>query len=152
MQIFDFLAQEHVSICVNIQSKTQLLEHLSTQMASFSGLNEFDLFNEFTAREELNSTGLGYGMALPHIRLADLTAPIGAFFLLKSPIEFDSIDQKTVDLVFALAVPESETCQHLKIISKIAELFSQACFRDNIRNCIDNQSIFNLLQLEMRRI
>lgn len=146
MQTFDFLTQEHIYICADIQSKNQLLERLSFEMAHISGLDEENLLKEFMARETVCSTGLGHGIALPHVRMNDLTTPLGSFFLLKSPINFESTDNTDVDLVFALATPANETCQHLKITAKIVEAFSGAAFRDTIRTCTSSQSIFNLLQ------
>ncbi len=145
MQVLDFLTLENIHICRDQHSKPQLLELLSKQMATVAGLDEEKIHQEFTAREALGSTGLGNGVALPHIRLSDLSNPLGAFFMLQPSVDFDSPDQLPVDLVFSLAAPESETCQHLQILSKIAALFSQPEFREKIRSCNDKSAIYELL-------
>lgn len=146
MQILDFLSLENIHICHNQQSKKQLLELLSKQIAVSSGLDETKIHQELIAREALGSTGLGNGVALPHVRLSNLTAPLGAFFVLTLSVDFDSPDQIPVDLVFGLAAPESETCQHLQILSKIAELFCQSEFREKVRQCNNEVAIYQLIQ------
>lgn len=146
MQLADFLSLENIHICNEMQSKPELIAFLSKQIAAAASLDETKTHQEFIARESLGSTGLGNGVALPHIRLPNLKAPIGAFFILRSSIDFDSPDQLPVDLVFSLAAPESETCQHLKILCKFAELFSQPDFREKIRDSQSTTAIYELLQ------
>lgn len=146
MQLADFLSSENIHICAEMQCKTQLLNFLSKKIANATSLDEVQIRQEFIARETLGSTGLGNGVALPHIRLPNLDTPVAAFFMLRTSIDFDSPDELPVDLVFSLAAPESDTCQHLEILSKIAELFSQPAFREKIRTSHSTMAIYELLQ------
>lgn len=146
MQVLDFLSLENIHICRDRQSKKQLLELLSKQVAISCGLDETKIHQEFLAREELGNTGLGNGVALPHVRLSNLAAPLGTFCMLSPSVDFDSPDQIPVDLVFGLAAPESETCQHLQILSKIAELFCQPEFREKLRQCESETAIYQLIK------
>ena len=67
------------------------------------------LFNNLVCRERLGSTGIGQGIAIPHCRLENCDRVIGALITLKDKIDFDSIDNQPVDLLFVLIVPQEAT-------------------------------------------
>lgn len=97
-------------------------------------------------RERLGTTALGCGVAIPHGRLAGLTSPIGAFVRLAAPIaDFAAPDGQAVDLVFALAVPEHFTHQHLLLLSELAGMFGDIGFRAQLRAAPDATKLLQLL-------
>lgn len=100
-----------------------------------------DLFELFTEREKLGSTGLGHGVALPHARTSMVKSPVAAFIKLDKGIDFDSPDQQATDLIFALVVPEESTDEHLKILAYLATLFSDENFCSVIRDSDNSQQI-----------
>jgi PTS system nitrogen regulatory IIA component len=93
------------------------------------------------ARERLGSTGLGYGVAIPHGRIKGMKTPLAAVFLLAEPIGFDAPDEKPVSLMIFLLVPEASTQKHLEILSEIAEMLSDAVLRDKLKQCRDAQEL-----------
>ena len=97
------------------------------------------------AREQLGSTAIGHGIAIPHGRSSALDAPRGVLLRLEPAIDFDAADGEAVDLVFAMAVPDHYTHQHLMVLSELAERFSQPQFRDALRNAADASAMRNLL-------
>jgi len=111
----------------------ELLSHLlSTALPAYS---EGELFDSLVGRERLGSTGLGHGVALPHGRISGLEEPIAAFLTLKGGIDYDAIDQQPVDLLFALLVPEESTDEHLRILARLAAMFSDAELCARLREC-----------------
>jgi PTS system nitrogen regulatory IIA component len=146
MHITDFLQPQNIIICDDKKcTKKRVLEMLSNELASISGIETNVIFQELIARERIGSTALGNGVALPHVRLEGLKKPVAVFLKLESGVDFDSPDELPVDLIFGLLVPESATEQHLQILSKIAELFHDSVCRSRIRECSTPQSVFQLL-------
>jgi PTS system nitrogen regulatory IIA component len=97
------------------------------------------------SRERLGSTGLGHGVAIPHGRIKGLKAPLAGVFQLAQPIGFDAPDDKAVNLLIFLLVPEAATQKHLEILSEIAELLSDATLRDQMIQCTDSLALHALI-------
>lgn len=152
MDISDILTAERVICDLPCTSKKAALESLAGLIASADpGLTHAEVFESLIARERLGSTGLGHGIALPHGRRKGSNNAIGAFIRLQSGVQYDSIDQKPVDLFFALLVPEESTDEHLDILSKLAEKFSQSNIVDQIRACDSEKCIFDILTGDSHR-
>jgi PTS system nitrogen regulatory IIA component len=116
-------------------SKKRLLETLGSLLSQASpDLSETAVFDRLLERERLGSTGLGWGVALPHARLSGIESPIGAFVQLQDGVDFDAIDDKPVDLAFGLLVPEATDEQHLKLLATLAQAFDEESTRDALRN------------------
>jgi PTS system nitrogen regulatory IIA component len=128
-------------------SKKRLLETLGALLAQAApDLSETAAFDRLLERERLGSTGLGWGVALPHARVAGIQAPIGAFVQLRQGVDFDAIDDKPVDLAFGLLVPEATDEQHLKLLAMLAQAFDDASVREALRqagNADDLAEIFS---------
>ena len=115
-------------------------QRLSCQQA---GVEE--LGNSLQARERLGSTGIGHGIAIPHGRCPRLEQPRGVLLRLEPAVEFGAADGQAVDLVFAMAVPDHYTHQHLLLLSCLAERFSNADFRTALRSADDADAMRALL-------
>ena len=85
------------------------------------------------AREQLASTAIGHGVAIPHARLPMIEESRGAFLRLSKPIDFNAADGQPVDLILAMAVPEHDPHKHLQQLAELAERFGSATFRDRLR-------------------
>lgn len=146
MQWLDLLAPTRV-LASTTTSKKRLLETLATLLSDGQGgALEGSLFEGLCARERLGSTGLGHGVAIPHGRVAGLGSAIGAFVRLAEPVDFGAPDGQPVDLVFALAVPEHFTHQHLVLLSELAERFSSEAFRAALRAAPDATALLQVLR------
>ena len=97
------------------------------------------------SRERLGSTAIGHGIAIPHGRTQAFTEARGAFLRLQQPVDFGASDGEPVDLVFAMAVPEHFTQQHLQLLSELAERFADPGFRAALRAAPDLAQLRELL-------
>jgi PTS system nitrogen regulatory IIA component len=130
----NFLVAERIRCKDPAASKKRALQQVGKLLAlSSSTLDEDAVFEKLLARERLGSTGLGYGIALPHARMEGITEARGAFIQLENPVQFDAIDNQMVDLVFGLMVPQSATDEHLQLLAKLASLFSDGDFCKRLR-------------------
>ncbi len=146
MLIKEILPLSRVETGAEIQSKKAVLEHLSEMLGSdCAELTNMEIFEGLLARERLGSTGLGKGVAIPHGRMAGISTTKGAFLKLQEGVDFDAVDNKPVDMFFALLVPEESTDEHLQILSRLAEMFSDDGFLERLRNQNDSETIFNML-------
>ena len=146
MNVSDLLAPERVLPLVRISSKKRLLELISKALVkNDESLNSREVFESLCAREHLGSTGLGNGVAIPHGRVNGSSAVQAVFVRLSKPLAFDALDGKPVDLLFALAVPENCTSDHLKLLSNIAERFSDMDLLAKLRSAQDANELIDLL-------
>ena len=105
MEIRDFLSSDHILLDLRASDKGRLLRELSALAASELGLDPNDVAEQIDKREELGSTGVGNGLALPHARLNGLESPFGLLARLHQKLDFDAIDGQPVDIVFLLLLP-----------------------------------------------
>ena len=146
MLISDILKPESVRCRITTGSKKAALEILAELIAGTdSGLTQTEVFGCLLAREKLGSTGLGNGFALPHGRLKHIDKTIGAFIYLETAVDYDSVDGVPVDLLFALVVPEDSTQEHLDILAKLAEMFSNDNTLKKIRRKRSDADIYKIL-------
>lgn len=125
-------------------SKKQALRELSQCAADHTGQSQQEIFDALLERERLGTTGVGGGVAIPHGKLACLEELYGLFARLETPIDFESIDEKPVDLIFLLLAPESAGADHLKTLSRVSRLLRDKAVCEKLRDC---DSCENLLAL-----
>ncbi|MFA7094860.1 MAG: PTS IIA-like nitrogen regulatory protein PtsN [Gammaproteobacteria bacterium] len=146
MQIADLVTPERVAYGVQAGSKKRALELLSELIAhSRPHLTQGEVFESLIGRERLGSTGLGHGVAIPHGRIKGDTAATGAFIKLDRAVDFDAVDNEPVDLLFALMVPETAVEEHLQILARLAEMFSDSVLCKELREAASDQKLFELL-------
>ena len=148
MQLKDFLTRDRCYCRIEGVSKKRLLENISKLLSKqFSNLDDNDIFNAIMAREQLGSTGLGNGIAVPHCRVPHCETIIGALITLENAIDFDAIDGKKVDLIFLLIVPEEKTDDHIKALGGLAELFNDPNFCSTIRQAQNTSDLYKVTLL-----
>jgi len=130
---------------VDVTSKKRAFEEAGFLFENLHGLNRAMVADSLFARERLGSTGLGYGVAIPHGRIKGMKTPLAAVFLLADPIGFDAPDEKPVSLMIFLLVPEASTQKHLEILSEIAEMLSDSGLRDQLKACSDAVKLHELI-------
>ncbi|MCC5856779.1 MAG: PTS IIA-like nitrogen regulatory protein PtsN [Ectothiorhodospiraceae bacterium] len=146
IKIADLISEDRIACEVGANSKKRGLEVLSEMVAlADEALNATTIFNKLISREKLGSTGLGRGVALPHARIEGSTRAHGAFIKLRDGIDFDAFDHQPVDLLFALVVPEHFTDEHLQILARLAEMFSDAGLCQRLRSTNDPASARQLI-------
>jgi PTS system nitrogen regulatory IIA component len=120
MKIPDLLSQADVMIDVRTSDKNRLLRELAAKAASSLNLHVDQVAPLLLKREDLGSTGIGRGVAIPHARLPELHRPFGLLAKLNQPIEFDAIDGQAVDLVFLLLLPAAAENAQLGALALVA--------------------------------
>ena len=123
-----------VQLDFKANSKKKVLERVAELAAiGCPSISSIAIAEGFFARERLGSTNLGFGVALPHTRVADLTQATAAFLRLLTPISFDNSTQETVDLIIGLVVPKNANETHLQALSQLASRFKDTSLRGQLR-------------------
>jgi len=139
------LPQAHVLLDLDVSSKKRLFEQIGLLFENARQIPRARVFDSLFDREKLGSTGLGYGVAIPHGRIKAIKEPLCAFVRAAQPIAFESPDGEPVRLVFAMLVPEHATEAHLEILSELAQMFSDATMRQSLICATDAQAAHRLI-------
>jgi len=139
------LPLNHVLLGLDVSSKKRLFEQIGLAFENSRHIPRARVFDSFFDREKLGSTGLGYGVAIPHGRIKTIKEPVCAFVRTATPIAFEAPDGQPVSLVFAMLVPEHATEAHLEILSELAQMFSDPAMREGLASAADAESAHRLI-------
>ncbi len=145
MHLSDILASDAVFPEVKVASKKQLLQELAKFAEKFTQLDSRQIFEALLQREKLGSTGLGRGIAIPHVKFAQLDRVYGLFARLAKPLDYDSVDGEPIDLVFLLLAPENAGADHLKALARISRLLRDNTIVQKLRGTEDQNGLYALL-------
>jgi PTS system nitrogen regulatory IIA component len=143
MLVKDILAPSNVLLEKQRLDKASLLRELCERAAPIVGVSAPTLLAEITRREDLGSTGIGKGIAIPHARLADLKQPYSFMVRLSHPINFDAIDGEPVDIVFFLLLPLSPPTAHLNSLACVARSLRDPAIQSEIRRATDRAALYS---------
>ena len=145
MQLEELLSPERCHCRIEGVSKKRILTRVSEIVSeNIESLEVGEVFDALMAREQLGTTGLGNGIAIPHCRLAPCKNIIGALITLKEPVNFDSLDNRPVDILFVLLVPREENDEHVRTLAELATLFNDEDFCYTIRHTNDREDLYNI--------
>ncbi len=133
MKIMEMLKVEFIIDELKATNKRDVLTELIAVIAKGEG--SFDpeaMLRVFWEREQLGSTGIGDGIAIPHGKLAGLDETVLAFGRSRKGVAFEALDGKPVHLFFLLAAPENSAGRHLKALAKISRMLKDGVFRKNL--------------------
>jgi len=122
MEVTDLLDPSGVIPNLRVTGKRQALQELARRAATLTGEDEHKIFESLREREQLGSTGIGNGTAVPHGRIPGFKRALTMFARLEKPIDFDAIDSQPVDLIFLLLTPADAGADHLKALARISRL------------------------------
>lgn len=145
MKISDIMKENSVYADLKAGSKRNLLQELAQKAAAITGISDRTIFDALLERENLGTTGFGNGTALPHARLENLKQIYGFFAKLESPINFEAIDNRPVDLVFMLLSPDSCGADHLTALAQISRLLKDENTCEKLRNAKSAEELYALL-------
>jgi len=136
MRISDFLSTANVFPRLQVSDKEEAIRTLSASIALRTpGTSAETLFQAVMDRERIMSTGVGKGLAIPHGKVNGLETSQMAFARLVDPIDYGSIDQAPVSLVFLVVGPDSQSSQHIRLLSRISRLMNNDAFRNALSAC-----------------
>ncbi|NTV66103.1 MAG: PTS sugar transporter subunit IIA [Chlorobaculum sp.] len=123
MKIEALLSEKHIYLNLDSGSKDAVIDRLVAMVAGHEKVRDIkQLAEDVRKREREMSTGIGKNIGLPHAKTTAVTAPVMALVTLGSEVDFDSIDNQPVKIVFLLATPETMLAEHLKLLGRITRI------------------------------
>jgi len=148
MSLADLLTPQRITLDIQLSSRKRLLEHLSKQLTKSDNLvlDERDFFEALCEREQLGSTALGHGVAIPHARLDGLDDSRACMVRLSTALNFDAPDNQPINLVIGIAVPQSCTDNHVRVVDELATCLSDENFRIGLYDAPTAAVILDFIQ------
>jgi len=150
MNIGDLLGRASISARVSASTKRQALAVVSEIAARAFDLKAARVFDALMERECAAATGVGHGVAVPHAQVQGLDRIRGVFVRLEAPVEFGSVDDKPVDLIFALLAPPGAGSEHLRALARVSRILRCVDVREQLRHAASADAIHALLTQEPR--
>lgn len=141
MPLKDLLDIDSVYVGLRVATVARLFSRIATALAMPHGFDEETIQTALLAREQLGSTALGHGVALPHAAIPGLPRGAACCMRLDRRLPMGAPDGEPVDLVFALVVPDSFTDQKLLLLAELAERLGSASRRQALRSAPDAQAL-----------
>jgi PTS system nitrogen regulatory IIA component len=145
MQLTELFPAERVLVNLEVDNREALLRVLSETAAEQGLVERGTCLEALNAREDLGSTGLGHGIALPHSRLNGLTQVAGIIATLARPIDFEAADHEPVDIAFMVLLPEHSGAEQMKVLSQVARVARDSDVVDALRQATSPAEVLEIL-------
>lgn len=150
----DLINEKLIKLDIKKNKKEEIIRELSNLIEGEGRLNDYDNYvSQVLDRENMTSTGIGFGIAIPHGKCNAVKIPTIAFGRLAEEVEWKSLDDEPVQAVFLLAVPEEAASnEHLKILAALSRKLLDESFREKLFKINNKQELLNLLSDVFKKI
>lgn len=129
MQIQSIFSREMAEINQSVADKFDIFRKVAAKLREMGFINNSEeIYQKLVSREELMTTGIGKGFAIPHAFTGDVSKTLVYFVSLKDGVDFSSLDNKPVRFIFVLIGPKNKEGLHLKILARISRILNNSEF------------------------
>lgn len=140
------LLSDDVVLGLDLPDRQRALEAAALIVERHHNIDHALVFRALWRREQIGSTALGYGIAIPHARIAGISEPIVLLVRANHPIKFGPPDHQPVLVLFVILVPEQANEEHLQILGSVSEMFSDEAFRARLGAATEPAAIQRLFR------
>ncbi len=152
MKIMDFLVPQAIQVQVKSKTKKEVIEELANLLYKAGKITDLKkVVQVLMDREELGSTGIGQGIAIPHGKSDSVKDLVAAFGFSKTGISFDALDGAPVHLIFLLVAPEAQAGAHLKALACISSFLKDKYFRNALLQSATPEDVIKVIEEEQKR-
>jgi PTS system nitrogen regulatory IIA component len=152
MRLTELLTQERVAVHrddgAHPLDKKEVLRLLATMLASGARVDASVVERVLVEREQLQSTGIGEGVAIPHGALPQLESQYASLLIVPDGVDFVAIDGLKVNILFAVIGPKRATGEHLKTLARVSRLLRNKSFRDRLVGASGSKEAYALIEAE----
>ena len=145
MELTKLFPQDLVFLNLDLSSRDALFAYLAERAEQLGIVQRRHCTRALHTREELGSTGLGNGIAIPHARIKGLTGVVGLLATLARPIDFEAVDGEPVDLIMMLLMAEQTGGDQIKALSRIAKVARDKATVNALRNAVSADEVTKIL-------
>jgi fructose-specific phosphotransferase system IIA component len=147
MRLCDLLSKDVIRIPLKGDEKYAIIREMVDILCRAKNVKDCDgVLDAVLEREKVMSTGMGDGVAIPHAKTDAVDDLVAAFGVTEKPVDFDSIDNQPVRMVFLLVAPAGQTGPHLKALSRISRLMHREDFRERLALARDGQQVIETIE------
>lgn len=146
MKLSEIIEQKNIIPELKARDKKSVLEELTQVLSRHEpSIDERALIRVLMEREQLGSTGIGDGVAIPHGKLGAIKNPIVSFGRSKQGLDFDSMDGQPTYLFFLIVAPENSSGFHLQVLAKIAKILKSSAFRKKLMDAATGMELYQTI-------
>lgn len=146
MRISEVLSKQSIIATLKASDKKGAIDELAEAASKVAKASTKQIATVLMEREQLGSTGIGGGIAIPHGKLANVNSIVIGFGLSKKGVDYDSLDNKPVHIFFVLLTPENSTGGHLKVLAQISKLLKMDSFKQDLLNAASVDEIYEIIK------
>lgn len=146
MRIVDLLHKEGINLNINPSDKSECINELIDLMDKTGNINNKEEYRKaILAREDLSTTGIGDGIAIPHGKTSAVKRASLAAAVCKQGVDYDSLDGMPAHLIFMIAVPDNNDNLHLEVLARLSTILMDEGFRKSLIDCTDKDEFLKLI-------
>lgn len=146
VSVSDLLSEEVVQADLEAESRDEVFEELIDCLVEKGDLESSDeALKALRDREEILSTGIGEGLAIPHAKMESLEGFLAAFARIPDGVDFKSLDGKPAHLIFLLLSPKGEAGRHVRVLARVSRILKNANFRERLLEASSPDEIIDLI-------
>jgi PTS system nitrogen regulatory IIA component len=146
MIIQELIQPSYINLNLNAKNKREVMEAMAVMLKKEKAIDDLEGFlQDIYEREAIMSTGIGYGIAIPHAKSSHVKIPSVIFARSDEGIAFDAMDGKDAHLFFMIAMPEDGTNAHLKVLAMLSRKLMHLAFRESLREATSKEEVLKLL-------
>lgn len=149
VSITELLSEEVVETNLQATDRGDVFDELVGMLVERNKLGDAEVaLNALREREDILSTGIGNGLAIPHAKVDILDNFIAAFARVPDGVDFKSLDGKPAHLIFLLLSPQGEAGRHVRILARISRILKNARLRPRLMEADTASEILDLIREE----
>ena len=149
VKITDYMSEELILLNLKAKNKDEALKELSALIGKSEKIEKKDvIYKALLEGENLGSTGIGKGVAIPHAKTDAAESLTIAFGISKEGVDFKSLDQEKVKIFFVFASPFKDSQIYLKVLARISRLIRDENFREKLLNCENAKEVLECIDKE----
>jgi len=149
MKFVDFVSRDAIRTNIEVDDKEQVIRAMATALLESSKITEDQhdsIVEAILKREELGSTGIGRGVAVPHTKHPSVSELVGAVAVSEEGVDFDSLDGEKVHLLFLLISPPDRPGDHLRALENISRQLRDDTFCRFLKQSKKPDDVWQLLE------
>jgi fructose-specific phosphotransferase system IIA component len=149
LRIKDFLNKDCIKLDLEKVKKKEHIKEMVEVLLTNSKVSEnkvAEITDKLMEREKLGSTGIGQGIAIPHIKTDCVSTTTGALGISQKGVDFESLDGEPVYISFLLLTPVEATNEHLLAISEISHFLKDKIYRDELKNSKNIKTVYKIIK------
>lgn len=148
-KIADYICLETINLDLKSKNKNSVIRELYDNIKSAGKIKDEALgYKDVCLREEMGSTGIGKGVALPHAKTKAVDEVVLTLGISKEGVEYGSVDEENVKILFMFLCPEEKTQEYLKVLARISRWIREESFRERLLKAKSKEEIMEIIKNE----